>query len=66
MAVVRFSGSLSDDNMRRHEEQLRAAATKAGLKLSEEPSDVQYAGYNPPWCLPWLKTNEVMVPVLEG
>lgn len=43
----------------------RAAAANAGLPLAQGPGSAQYLGYNPPWTLPWYKTNEVIIPVAE-
>ena len=42
------------------EAQLRAALERDNVKITGEKL---YAGYNPPFTLPWLKTNEVMIPV---
>lgn len=64
VAVIKFSGSFGDANFRKHEALLREAAAKAQLPISDDPEQVQVAGYNPPWCLPWLKTNEVHIPVV--
>mmetsp|Transcript_35995 Transcript_35995/g.80110 ORF Transcript_35995/g.80110 Transcript_35995/m.80110 type:complete len:213 (+) Transcript_35995:128-766(+) len=64
MAVVRFSGTFSEPLFTRKEEQLRAAAAADGVKLNPDRSAVVRAAYNPPWTLWFLRTNEVMVPVV--
>ncbi|GAX77231.1 hypothetical protein CEUSTIGMA_g4677.t1 [Chlamydomonas eustigma] len=69
VAVIRFSGQFSAARaayFKDREAALRAAAKEDGIVLSVDPQDVVVAGYNPPWCLPWLRTNEIMIPVLEG
>eukprot|EP00798_Chlamydomonas_sp_ICE-L_P003810 gene3810-13880_t len=66
LAVITFSGSLSDSAMRKKEAELREAAAKEDTKLSQDPKDVFFAGYNPPWCLPWLKKNEVLIAVVDS
>lgn len=63
-AVIRFSGSTSQSNMESKEHELRSLCEKEGVNLSSDKSQVQYRGYNPPWCLPFLKTNEVAIPVV--
>ncbi len=60
---MRFRGYMSDTVAQRQERELREAAQKEGVALSADPRDVQYCAFNPPWCLPWLKTNEVLIPV---
>jgi len=62
MAVVTFSGRLDSESIA--DARSRLAAWLAGR--SEEPGGGwQAAGYNPPWTLPWLRRNEVMVPVTD-
>lgn len=55
--VKLFAGSFSNENLAEHEADLRAymKANKIGFK---EPAI--YAGYNPPWTLPFARRNEVM------
>ena len=63
MAVVRFSGFLDDDSIAEARDRLAAWLADR----PEEPAGPwQAAGYNPPWTLPWLRRNEVMVPVTGG
>lgn len=65
VAVIKFSGSFAEASFKKHEQLLREAVAKDGeYKLSTNPDDVIVAGYNPPWCLPWCKTNEVHIPVV--
>ncbi|PWG64033.1 SOUL family heme-binding protein [Spiribacter halobius] len=60
MAVLTFSGTLGDDRIA--EARSRLAAWLADRP--EAPAGAwQAAGYHPPWTLPWLRRNEVMVPV---
>lgn len=60
VAVVRFSGFLDAENIT--EQRSRLARWLEGR--AEQPAGPwQAAGYNPPWTLPWLRRNEVMVPV---
>ncbi len=66
MAVTTFSGRFSAaraDFFKAKEAELRKAAAADGIQLSQDPQEVKLAGYNPPWCLPWLRTNEIMIPV---
>lgn len=58
--VVRFSGLASDAVVKGKVENLRKCLERDGYKVSGE---YELARYNPPWTLPPLRTNEVMVPV---
>jgi hypothetical protein len=60
MAVVRFSGFAGEDRVREKTEELRAWMAAEGLSPAGPP---QLARYDPPWTLPFLRRNEVMIPV---
>ncbi|EFJ51339.1 hypothetical protein VOLCADRAFT_57321 [Volvox carteri f. nagariensis] len=64
-AAIRFHGRMTQAVAKVKEQELRAAAAKADVKLSDEPHAVQYCAYNPPWCLPWFATNDILIPVAE-
>ncbi len=59
-AALRFSGSNSSSNIAKHEKQLLAYL--AEHNIAYQPP-VKYAFYNPPWTLPFLRRNEVMVEI---
>lgn len=59
-AVIRFSGRNSDNNIAQHEDQLKQYITDEKLTSKAPPV---YAFYNPPWTLPTLRRNEVMVEI---
>lgn len=56
--VITFSGRNSDENMKRHEEKLIEY-----IKINHLPvtGTIKYAFYNPPWTLPLMRRNEIMV-----
>ena len=56
--VIRFSGSQTDRNMKPHEQKLLDYVRENNLTTVGEPV---FAFYNPPWTLPFLKHNEVMI-----
>ncbi|XP_021740331.1 heme-binding-like protein At3g10130, chloroplastic [Chenopodium quinoa] len=58
--VVKFSGVASDGVVKDKVEGLRVALEKDGYKVIGEHL---LARYNPPWTLPFLRTNEVFLPV---
>lgn len=58
--VVRFSGLTSDAVVKAKVENLKKCLERDGYKVTGE---YELARYNPPWTLPPLRTNEVMVPV---
>lgn len=62
LAVKRFSWWATDDRVERQTEALRSqlAAADEPLELSGEPVLLRYEG---PWVPPFLRTNEVAVPV---
>ena len=62
-AVIRFSGSTSESALAAKEEELRGAVKSRGLTTVGEP---MYAFYNPPWTLPLLRRNEVMLELAGG
>jgi hypothetical protein len=57
-AVIRFSGFNTDRNINSHLEKLRRYVSDHKLISVGEPI---MAFYNPPWTLPFLKRNEVML-----
>ncbi|KAJ0987849.1 hypothetical protein J5N97_006205 [Dioscorea zingiberensis] len=59
-AVVRFSGLATDKVVNEKVETLRRSLERDGHKVT---GDHLLARYNPPWTLPPLRTNEVMLPV---
>lgn len=56
--VIRFSGMTSQKNLTKNYDKLTAYIKTKGLKTVHEPI---YAFYNPPWTLPFLRRNEILV-----
>lgn len=61
-AVVRFTGLAGKDSLARHTADLTHFIAANGLQAAAPPT---YAFYNPPWTLPFLRRNEVMVDVVK-
>ncbi len=59
-AVIRFSGLSSEASLKDHTAELSAFILDKKLKILSEPS---YAFFNPPWTLPFLRRNEVMIEI---
>ena len=59
-AVIRFSGMAGEASLKDHTDELRTFITSKKLNAMSPPS---YAFYNPPWTLPFLRRNEVMIEV---
>lgn len=60
VAVIRFSGLLDEQVIDKKSEQLTQWILDKGLKPASDP---RWAGYNPPWTIPFLRRNEVMIEV---
>ncbi|HRD87328.1 MAG TPA: heme-binding protein [Accumulibacter sp.] len=57
-AVLTYAGSRGRDTVLEKERELRAALSAAGI---EAGPDVRAYFYDPPWTLPWFRTNEVAI-----
>ena len=57
-AVIRFSGMAGEDSLKRRTEELNAFIRAKNLTSLSAPTYV-----NPPWTLPFLRRNEVMVEI---
>jgi hypothetical protein len=62
MAVIRFSGTANDNLIRSKTDELRKYTSDQKLATVGEPT---LAFYNPPWTLPFLRRNEVMLELAE-
>ena len=60
VAALRYSGSRSEEAMREHSQKLQQWLASKGLVARSAPRS---AGYNPPWTLPFLRRNEVMIEI---
>jgi len=60
MAVVKFSGFSGEGKVKEKTDELLAWMKAEGLEAGGAP---QLARYDPPWTLPFLRRNEVMVPL---
>ena len=58
--VIRFSGRSSDANVKKHENQLLEYIEANKLSVIGSP---KYAFYNPPWTLPPMRRNEVILEI---
>jgi hypothetical protein len=61
-AVITFSGLAGENNLKRHTADLNKFLNAQNLKVLSAPT---YAFYNPPWTLPFLRRNEVMVEIAK-
>lgn len=61
-AVITFSGTNSDENVLEHEKILLEYTEANDLSVIGTP---KYAFYNPPWTLPPMRRNEVMIEIQE-
>jgi hypothetical protein len=59
-AVVTYSGRWTESSYERRVEQLVEAVRREGLMVTGRP---RYARFDPPWKPPFLRRNEVVVPV---
>jgi len=59
-AVIRFSGMGGKDSLERHTKELEEFLSAKNLTSLSPPT---YAFYNPPWTLPFLRRNEVLVEI---
>ncbi len=60
VAVIRYSGSWKEQAMREKSEELIEWIRINGLERLSSPRS---AGYDPPWTLPFLRRNEIMIDV---
>lgn len=60
--VITFSGAHSNQNLKKHEQQLIEYVRINDLEIRGRP---KYAFYNPPWTLPMMRRNEIMLEIHE-
>lgn len=58
--AVKFSGVASASDLARESERLMAFMTERGLSPAGDP---RFAFYDPPWRVPFLRRNEVLIPL---
>ena len=58
--VIIFSGMNSDKNVEKHEDKLMEYIQSNNLSVTGSP---KYAFYNPPWTLPPMRRNEIMIEI---
>ena len=61
-AVISFSGLTGEESLKRHTDQLTEFVRAKRLQAASAPI---FAFYNPPWTLPFLRRNEVMIEVVR-
>jgi hypothetical protein len=59
-AALRWSGRWSASNLAQRTQQLRDAIVTAGWEAAGEP---RWARFDPPWTPPFLRRNEIVIPV---
>lgn len=61
-AVIRFSGFYNEDKVQEKTRELQNWMKSKNFQAIGEP---QFARYNPPWTLPFMRRNEVIIPVQD-
>lgn len=65
VAVVAFSGFVSDDEVSRRESKLRELVNKDPEYSVKDDASVEVAQYNPPFALPFNRRNEIALEVVK-
>ncbi len=60
--VITFSGANSNENVKAQEKKLMAYIVANNITVTGSP---KYAFYNPPWTLPSMRRNEVMMEIRQ-
>lgn len=60
--VITFSGSNSNANIAQHEKLLMDYVDNNAIQTVGSP---KYAFYNPPWTLPFMRRNEIMLELID-
>ena len=60
--AIKFSGISTDKNLKKHEKKLMDYIQAKNIKVIGSP---KYAFYNPPWTLPILRRNEIMLEMVK-
>lgn len=60
VAVIKFSGFMSKDSIDDNTQKLKAWISDNKLEVIGKP---MAAGYNPPWTIPFLRTNEILIEI---
>jgi len=60
VASIRYTGLLSEENVRKKTKQLKVWLEENGYRAFSKPRS---AGYDPPWTIPFLRRNEVQIDV---
>ena len=61
-AVITFSGFYNEEKVKEKTQALRDWMKSRNLNSTGEP---QFARYNPPWTLPFMRRNEVLIQIQE-
>jgi hypothetical protein len=64
-ACITFNMGITSKLVITREAELRAATNTDGIALVNEQEVVRVGGYNPPWTLPWFRTNEICIPTVN-
>ena len=60
LAVIRFTGFVSDEKVQEKTAELMAwIQSRNALPLGNS----RLARYNPPWSIPWMRRNEILIPI---
>jgi hypothetical protein len=60
LAVIRFTGFVGDDKVQEKTAELMAwIKSRNALPLGNP----RLARYNPPWSIPWMRRNEILIPI---
>ncbi|CAF3448107.1 unnamed protein product [Rotaria socialis] len=65
LACIRFNMGLTSKRVGEREEELRKATATDRIQLVNERALVRVASYNPPWTLPWFRTNDICIPLVN-
>lgn len=65
LACIKFNMTPTSKRIAAREAELREATNTDRIQLVSETEAVRVGGYNPPWTLPWLRTNELCIPLVD-
>jgi hypothetical protein len=60
LAVIRFTGFVGDDKVQEKTAELMAWIKSRNMLPLGNP---RLARYNPPWSIPWMRRNEILIPI---